>query len=168
MEMNTRIQVEHPVTEMVTGIDIIKAQIRVASGEELGYTQEDVKLQWHAIEARGNAEDPSRNFAPSLAKVTFYSAPGGPGVRVDSHVYNGYVIPPHYDSMVAKLIVHGKDRDEAICRLRRALREYIIEGIYTTIDFAGHLFTRDDIIRGEYHTGYLGHLLEMGVSDGNG
>lgn len=166
MEMNTRVQVEHPVTEMVTGIDIIKEQIRIAAGEKLGYSQEDVKINGHAIEVRINAENPSRGFSPSPGQVTFYCPPGGPGVRVDSHVYNGYVIPPNYDSMVGKLIVHGKDRDEAICRMRRALREYIVEGVSTTIDFAGHLFTRDDIIRGEYHTGYLAQLLEMSGSEG--
>lgn len=166
MEMNTRIQVEHPVTEMVTGIDIVKEQIRIAAGEKLGYTQDDIRLTGHAIEVRVNAENPARNFAPSPGKVTFYCPPGGPGVRVDSHVYNGYVIPPNYDSMVAKLIVHGRDRDEAICRLRRALREYVVEGISTTIEFAGRLFTREEIIRGEYHTGYLAQLLEMSRSDG--
>ncbi|MDT8389350.1 MAG: acetyl-CoA carboxylase biotin carboxylase subunit [Lentisphaeria bacterium] len=166
MEMNTRVQVEHPVTEMVTGIDIIKEQIRIANGEKLGYTQEDVKLTGHAIEVRVNAENPARNFAPSPGKVTFYCAPGGPGVRVDSHVYNGYVIPPFYDSMVGKLIVHGRDRNEAIWRLRRALREYLVEGVDTTIEFAGDLFTREEIIRGDYHTGYLGQLFEMGRGDG--
>ncbi len=165
MEMNTRIQVEHPVTEMVTGIDIVKEQIRIAAGERLSFKQEDIKFQGHAIEVRINAENPARNFAPSPGKVTLYCPPGGPGVRVDSHVYTGYRIPPNYDSMIGKLIVHGRDRQEAICRLRRALREYVVEGVFTTIEFAGNLFTREEIIRGEYHTGYLAQLLEMSGSD---
>lgn len=162
MEMNTRIQVEHPVTEMVTGIDLIKEQIRCAAGEPLGYTQDDIMLRGHAIEVRINAEDPERNFSPSPGEVTFYSAPGGPGVRVDSHVYSGYTIPPFYDSMIGKLIVHGKDRGEALARARRALSEFMIQGVKTTIDFSLHLLDTGGVIQGDYHTGYVEKLLETG------
>ncbi len=160
MEMNTRIQVEHPVTEMVTGIDLIKEQIRIAAGEKLDLKQEDVKLTGHAIEVRINAENPANNFSPSPGLITLYCPPGGPGVRVDSHVYTGYRIPPNYDSMVGKLIVHGRDRQEALARCSRALHEYIIEGIHTTIGFADFVINREDVIRGEYHTGYLEHVME--------
>jgi len=162
MEMNTRIQVEHPVTEMISGIDLIKEQIRIASGEKLRWKQENVKLEGHAIEVRINAEDPSRDFAPCPGKITFYCPPGGPGVRIDSHVYNGYRIPPNYDSMVGKLIVHGRDRAEALARCSRALQEYIIEGpgINTTVGFAEFIINREDVIRGDYHTGYLEHVME--------
>jgi acetyl-CoA carboxylase biotin carboxylase subunit len=135
MEMNTRIQVEHPVTEMITGVDIVKEQIRVAAGLPLAYKQKDIELRGHAIEVRINAEDPRRKFMPCPGKLETYHAPGGPGVRVDSHAYEEYVISPHYDSMIAKLIVHGRDRDEAITRMRRALEEYVIEGVKTTIPF---------------------------------
>lgn len=127
--MNTRIQVEHPVTELVTGIDLIKEQIRIAAGEELGYTQDDVKINGWAIECRINAEDPAKNFMPSPGKVIKYVPPGGMGVRVDSAVYEGYTIPPFYDSMVAKLIVWGRNREEAIQRMRRSLQEFEIEGV---------------------------------------
>jgi acetyl-CoA carboxylase biotin carboxylase subunit len=135
MEMNTRIQVEHPVTEFVTGIDLIKEQIRVASGMPLSITQEQIEFRGHSIECRINAEDPDRNFLPSPGRVDAYIAPGGPGVRVDSHCYPGYVIPPYYDSLVSKLVVWGKDRQEAIARMQRALDEYAITGIKTTIPF---------------------------------
>ncbi len=135
MEMNTRIQVEHPVTELVTGIDLIKEQIRVASGMPLSVTQEDIEFRGHAIECRINAEDPERNFLPSPGRIDAYIAPGGPGVRVDSHCYPGYVIPPYYDSLVSKLVVWGRDREEAISRMQRALDEYAITGIKTTIPF---------------------------------
>ena len=160
MEMNTRIQVEHPVTEMITGIDLIKQQIKVASGEPLGFTQDEVRFRGHAVEARINAESPSRNFAPCPGRITFYSAPGGPGVRVDSHAYAGYVIPPHYDSMIGKLIAYGEDREEALSRCRRALHEYIIEGVDTTIEFASYLLNRRRVIAGQYHTNYVERLLE--------
>ena len=129
MEMNTRIQVEHPITEMITGIDLIKEQIKIASGEKLDFTQEDVKLNGHAIECRINAEDPRRGFIPSPGKIQDLYLPGGFNVRIDSAVYSGYVIPPYYDSMIAKLIVHGKNREEAICKMRRALGEFVIEGV---------------------------------------
>jgi acetyl-CoA carboxylase biotin carboxylase subunit len=132
MEMNTRIQVEHPVTEMVTGIDLVKEQIRIASGEPLAFRQKDIRIQGHSIECRINAEDPER-FSPSPGEISAYHAPGGPGVRIDSAAYVCYVVPPHYDSMIAKLIVHGKDRPEAISRMNRALDEFIIDGIKTTI-----------------------------------
>lgn len=135
MEMNTRIQVEHPVTEYVTGIDLIKEQIRVASGHPLSFTQEDIEFRGHSIECRINAEDPDRNFLPSPGRVDAYISPGGPGVRVDSHCYPGYVIPPYYDSLVSKLVVWGANRQEAIQRMQRALDEYAITGIRTTIPF---------------------------------
>jgi acetyl-CoA carboxylase biotin carboxylase subunit len=159
MEMNTRIQVEHPVTEEVTGIDLIKEQIRIASGEKLGYSQRDITWKGHAIECRINAEDPARDFAPSPGTVTFWNPPGGPGVRVDSHVYNGYRIPPNYDSMVGKLIIRGKDRQECIQRCKRALSEFMVEGIKTTIPFQQFIMNRADFQRGEYDTGYIEQLL---------
>ncbi|RMH72273.1 MAG: acetyl-CoA carboxylase biotin carboxylase subunit [Gemmatimonadetes bacterium] len=142
MEMNTRIQVEHPVTEWITGVDLVKEQIRVAMGEKLSVTQADIHLHGHAIECRINAEDPSRNFAPSPGQITAFHAPGGIGVRVDSHCYTGYHIPPFYDSMIAKVITHGHTRQEAIARMRRALEEFVIEGVNTTIPF--HLKVLED------------------------
>ena len=135
MEMNTRIQVEHPVTEMITQIDLLKAQIRVAAGEALWMTQDDIVLKGHAIECRINAEDPEKNFMPCPGTIDGYIPPGGPGVRVDSHVYSGYKIPPYYDSLIAKLIVWGETREEAIERMKRALNEYAITGVKTTIPF---------------------------------
>ena len=132
MEMNTRIQVEHPVTEMVTGVDLIAEQIKIASGENLEFNQDDIHLNGHAIECRINAEDPSHNFRPSPGKITGWLPPGGPGVRVDSHVYTGYEIPPFYDSLIGKLIVWGKDRNTAIKRMNRALNECAVTGIPTT------------------------------------
>ena len=150
MEMNTRVQVEHTVTEMVTGVDIIKEQIIAAAGEELTIKQEDVRIIGHAIECRVNAEDSANNFMPSAGNVETYIPSGGPGVRIDSHVYQGYDIPPYYDSMIGKLIVHGKDRDEAIVRMKRALNEYIIKGVKTTIPF--HLEVLENAV---YKTGDL-------------
>lgn len=135
MEMNTRIQVEHPVTEMVSGIDLIKEQIRVAAGEPLGITQEQIQLDGHAIECRINAENPEKNFMPCPGTITNIHLPGGAGVRVDTHIYNGYQVPINYDSMLMKLIVHGRDRQEAIARMRSALGELVIEGIDTNLDF---------------------------------
>ncbi|GAB2692952.1 acetyl-CoA carboxylase biotin carboxylase subunit [Paenibacillus thermoaerophilus] len=135
MEMNTRIQVEHPVTEMITGVDLIKEMIRVAEGHPLPFAQEDIRFDGWAIECRINAEDPDRNFMPSPGQIQFYLPPGGIGVRVDSAAYPGYVIPPHYDSMVAKLIVWGPTRDEAIARMKRALAEFAVSGVHTTIPF---------------------------------
>jgi len=155
MEMNTRIQVEHPVTEQVTSIDLVKEQIRVAMGEKLRYTQKDVVLRGHAIECRVNAEDPKRNFMPSPGKVTTYHVPGGPGVRVDSHVYEEYVIPPFYDSMIAKLIVTGADREECIRRMERALGEFVIEGVATTIPFHQKVIRSEEFRRGDFGTGFV-------------
>ncbi len=163
MEMNTRVQVEHPVSEMVTGVDIIKEQIRVAAGEKLYLGQEDVTINGHAIEVRINAENAARNFAPSPGKIAFYSAPGGAGVRVDSHVYTGYTIPPYYDSMIGKLIVHGRDRAEAIARARRALHEFVVDGVHTTIDFGNYLLSQQDFVLGQYDTGYIDKLMEAGL-----
>ncbi|MDD3268450.1 MAG: acetyl-CoA carboxylase biotin carboxylase subunit [Syntrophomonadaceae bacterium] len=155
IEMNTRVQVEHPVTEMVTGIDIVKEQIRIAAGEELRYKQEDIRIRGAAMECRINAEDPAYDFRPSPGRVGQYIIPGGPGVRVDSSVYSGYTIPPFYDSMVAKLIVWGQDRDEAIARMKRALGEFKAENIQTTIPF--HLQVLDNAFfqRGEVYTNFI-------------
>ncbi|MET1030087.1 acetyl-CoA carboxylase biotin carboxylase subunit [Domibacillus tundrae] len=155
MEMNTRIQVEHPVTEMVTGVDLIKEQIRVASGEVLSVKQEDVTFDGWAIECRINAENPEKNFMPSPGRVEGYLPPGGFGVRIDSAVYPGYMIPPFYDSMVAKLIVHGKTREEAIARMKRALSEFVVEGVHTTIPFHQKLLEHDVFISGDFNTKFL-------------
>lgn len=160
IEMNTRIQVEHPVTELVTGVDLIKEQIRVAAGEKLGYSQKDIKINGWAIECRVNAEDPSRNFMPSPGKISGYLAPGGIGVRVDSAAYEGYVIPPFYDSMVAKLIVWGKDRNEAISRMKRALEEYVVEGVKTTIPFQLRILDNAFFQRGDFYTNFIQRRLE--------
>ena len=155
MEMNTRIQVEHPVTEMVTGVDLIAEQIKIASGENLEFNQEDVQLNGHAIECRINAEDPSHNFRPSPGKITGWLPPGGPGVRVDSHVYTGYEIPPFYDSLIGKLIVWGKDRNTAIKRMNRALNECAVTGIPTTINFHLTLLNKTKFREGKIHTKYV-------------
>ena len=160
IEMNTRIQVEHPVTEMLTGVDLVKEQIRVAAGEPLSLKQEDVPFVGHSIEFRLNAEDPDNDFMPSPGEVTFLDVPGGPGVRVDSAMYQGYKIPPFYDSMVGKLIVWALTREEAISRARRALREYRLEGIKTTIPLHLRLLEDEAFRSGDYHTGYLEVLLE--------
>ncbi len=135
MEMNTRIQVEHPVTEQVTGIDLVKTQIRVAAGEEMPFKQEDIVIRGHAMECRINAENPDQNFMPSPGTLHSFHMPGGPGIRVDTHAHEGYTVSPHYDSMIAKIITFGKDRTEAIARMKRALRELVIEGIWTTVPF---------------------------------
>jgi acetyl-CoA carboxylase biotin carboxylase subunit len=155
MEMNTRIQVEHPVTELVTGIDLIKEQILIASGQPLSFSQEDVKFNGWAIECRINAENPDRNFRPSPGQIEIYLPPGGPGVRVDSSVYSGYIIPPHYDSMIAKLIVWGRSRDEAIRRMRRALAEFVIEGVDTTIPFHRRVLNHEAFVKGDFNTRFL-------------
>ncbi|VBB09809.1 rudiment single hybrid motif [Lucifera butyrica] len=155
MEMNTRIQVEHPVTELVTGIDLIKEQIRVAAGCPLSFSQEEVKITGWALECRINAEDPARNFMPSPGTITAYLPPGGFGVRVDSAVYPGYEVSPFYDSMVAKLIVWGKDRHEAIQRMKRALDEFVIEGIRTTLPFHRRLLEQEPFVQGNFNTGFL-------------
>jgi acetyl-CoA carboxylase biotin carboxylase subunit len=155
MEMNTRIQVEHPVSEFVTGVDLIKEQIKLAAGEPLSLKQEDVKLKGHAIECRVNAEDPERGFAPVPGEVRGFHVPGGPGVRVDTHVYAGYSISPHYDSMIGKLITHGDTREEAIRRMTRALEEFYIEGIKTTIPFHLRILTDERFLRGEFDTSFI-------------
>ena len=156
MEMNTRIQVEHPVTEMVTGIDLVKAQLEIASGEPLGYTQEDVILTGHAIECRINAENPAFNFAPSPGKIQNLLLPsGGMGLRVDSAMYSGYSIPPYYDSMIAKVIVHGENRFDALMKMQRALNEIVTEGIITNAEFQLDLITHDNVLTGDYDTRFL-------------
>jgi acetyl-CoA carboxylase, biotin carboxylase subunit len=159
MEMNTRIQVEHPVTEMVYSVDLVKEQIRIAAGEPLGYSQSDIQLRGHAIECRINAEDPRNNFAPqagTLSKVVF---PGGPGIRVDTHVYSGAKVPPYYDSMIAKIIAFGATRDAAIARMERALRETVIEGVNTTIDQCLEILATKQFREGKYDIGFLPGLL---------
>ncbi|OVE68291.1 acetyl-CoA carboxylase biotin carboxylase subunit [Clostridium diolis] len=155
MEMNTRIQVEHGVTEMITGIDLMKEQILVASGEKLSFTQEDVKINGCALECRINAEDPYRNFIPCPGKVENYLSPGGIGLRIDSAVYPGYVISPFYDSMVSKVIAWGRDRDEAILRMKRALNEFVIEGVKTTIPFHKKLMDNETFRKGNFNTKFL-------------
>ena len=155
MEMNTRIQVEHPVTEMVTRVDIVKEQLRIASGEGLRFKQEDIKFDGHAIEVRINAEDPDNNFAPCPGKIESFHVPGGPGIRVDTHVYAGYVIPPYYDSMIAKLIVWGENRGEALSRMRRALKEFIIDGVKTTIPFHQKVMEDSRFTSGDFDTSFL-------------
>ena len=154
IEMNTRLQVEHPITEAITGIDLVREQIRIAAGAPLGYTQADVRFQGHAIECRVNAEDP-QTFAPSPGRIAGYHAPGGLGVRVDSGLYAGYRIPPHYDSMIAKLIVHGNSRNEALMRLKRALGEYVIDGIKTTLPLHSRLVQDNDFVNGDYDIHWL-------------
>lgn len=155
MEMNTRLQVEHPVTEWVTGVDLVHAQLRVAAGEPLDIRQQDIKLRGHAIEFRITAEDPEKDFRPQTGVIEEYLPPSGPGVRVDSHLYRGYSVPPHYDSLLAKLIVWAPTRDEAIARGRRALEEYVIEGVPTTIPFHLHLLDHPTFQRGEAYTNFL-------------
>jgi acetyl-CoA carboxylase, biotin carboxylase subunit len=159
IEMNTRIQVEHPVTEMLTGVDLVKEQIRIAAGDPLSLAQEDVPMVGHAMEFRINAEDPDQDFMPSPGEISRLEVPGGPGVRVDSAIYQGYQIPPFYDSLVGKLIVWALTREEAISRARRALREYRLEGIKTTIPLHLMLLKGEAFRSGEYHTGYLEELL---------
>ncbi|HEX7400557.1 MAG TPA: acetyl-CoA carboxylase biotin carboxylase subunit, partial [candidate division Zixibacteria bacterium] len=160
MEMNTRIQVEHPVTEEITDVDLIKEQIRIASGEKLGISQEDIKFRGHAIECRINAEDPKKNFLPSPGMITSFHVPGGHGIRVDTHAYAKYVIPPYYDSMIAKLIAHGKSREEAILKARRALDEFIIEGVFTTIDFHKRILSDKRFISGQFTTALIEEMLK--------
>ncbi len=154
IEMNTRVQVEHPVTEMVTGIDIVQQQIRIAAGEKLPFKQRDIEIRGHAIECRINAEDPFK-FTPSPGKITNYHAPGGPGIRVDSHVYQGYTVPPNYDSMVGKVIAYGHTRDQAIARMRVALSEMIVEGIQTNLPLHQELLTDNQFVKGEQSIHYL-------------
>ncbi|MCH5267142.1 MAG: acetyl-CoA carboxylase biotin carboxylase subunit [Lachnospiraceae bacterium] len=156
MEMNTRIQVEHPITEMITGVDIVKEQIRIASGEKLSYAQSDIEIKGHSIECRINAENPDRGFAPCPGLIDYLLMPGGGlGLRVDTAVYEGYEIPPFYDSMIAKVITHGKDREEAIAKMNRALYEFIISGIDTNIEFQSRILNHPDYRAGEFDTSFL-------------
>jgi acetyl-CoA carboxylase biotin carboxylase subunit len=160
MEMNTRIQVEHPVTEMVTGLDLIAEQIRIAQGERLSLTQEQVMLRGHAIECRINAEDPEHNFRPNPGRISGYLPPSGPGVRMDSHVYTDYEIPPYYDSLIGKLIVWGHDRPAAIKRMRRALRECAVTGLPTTIAFHQKILDNPDFQKGDVYTNFVEQMMQ--------
>jgi acetyl-CoA carboxylase biotin carboxylase subunit len=165
IEMNTRVQVEHPVTELVTGVDIVQEQIRIAAGEKLSVRQRDVIVRGHAIECRINAEDPFK-FTPSPGRITSYHPPGGPGIRVDSHVYHGYTVPPHYDSMVGKVIAYGATRDQAIRRMRIALSEMVVEGIQTNIPLHQELLTDARFVRGGTSIHYLEQKLAQAAKRG--
>ncbi len=160
MEMNTRIQVEHCITEEAYGVDLVKEQIKIAAGEPLSKYVRHAKLKYHAIECRVNAEDPYHNFQPSPGKIELYYAPGGRGVRIDSHAYAGYTVPPYYDSMIAKVIAMGTSRENAIARMRRALSEYIIRGVKTTIPFQQTIMHDPDFVRGKYDTSFVGKMIE--------
>ena len=155
MEMNTRVQVEHPVTEMVTGVDIIKEQIKIASGEELSYSQEDIKINGHSLEVRVNAENPSKNFMPCPGTITGLHLPGGNGIRVDTAIYDGYSVPQNYDSMLAKIIVHGKNREESIEKMKSAIAELVIEGIDTNRDFLYQILENEDFVNNNYDTSFI-------------
>lgn len=159
MEMNTRIQVEHPVTEMISGLDLIAEQIRIAQGEKLQLTQDQVKLRGHAIECRINAEDPDRDFRPAPGQISGYLPPGGPGVRMDSHIYTDYQIPPYYDSLIGKLIVWGPDRSTAIKRMKRALREFALTGLPTTIGFHQRILETPEFLQGEVYTNFIEQVM---------
>jgi acetyl-CoA carboxylase biotin carboxylase subunit len=159
IEMNTRVQVEHPVTEMVTGVDIVQEQIRVAFGEKLRYRQKDIEIKGHSIECRINAEDPFK-FVPSPGRITMWHTPGGPGVRVDSHVYNNYFVPPNYDSMIGKLITYGDTREQAVARMRTALSEMVVEGISTNIPLHRVMMEDPIFIAGGFSIHYLEQKLE--------
>lgn len=165
MEMNTRIQVEHPITEEVMGCELIKEQIRVASGEELSDHVLKATPRGHSIECRINAEDPYNNFAPSPGKINLWFAPGGKGVRVDTHVYSGYSVPPYYDSMIAKLICTGATREIAIARMNRALKEFMITGIKTTIPFQIEIINHPDFKSGDYNIAWVGEYLEERMAE---
>ncbi|MBD5140981.1 MAG: acetyl-CoA carboxylase biotin carboxylase subunit [Ruminococcus sp.] len=156
MEMNTRIQVEHPITEFVTGVDLVKAQLKIAAGKELPYSQEDIRIKGHSIECRINAENPEKGFRPCPGKINAMLVPGGPGVRIDSAAYQGYTIPPYYDSMIAKLIVYAPTREEAIAKMKWALAEFIVQGVDTNIDFQLSLISDPMFESGKYDIGYLG------------
>ena len=155
MEMNTRVQVEHPITESVTGIDIIKEQIKIASGDPLSYKQKDITFTGHSMEVRINAEDPSKNFMPCPGKITDLHLPGGNGVRIDTAIYPGYTIPPYYDSMIAKIIVHGKNRDESIAKMKSAISELVVEGITTNADFILKILEDKDFVSNNYDTSFI-------------
>ena len=159
LEVNKRVQVEHPITEEVTGIDIVKQQISIALGEKLSISQGDVQFRGHAMECRINAEDPFDDFRPSPGRIEMYYAPGGGGVRIDSHAYAGYTIPPYYDSMIGKLITYGKDRAESMNRMSRALSEYMITGVKTTIPFEQAILQDPDFRRGTYTTSFVERIL---------
>lgn len=154
IEMNTRIQVEHPVTEMVTGVDLVKQQIRIAAGEKLGLAQEDIVIRGHAMECRINAEDPE-TFIPSPGRVEEYHQPGGPGIRVDSHIYNNYLVPPYYDSLIAKLVAYGGSRDEAMARMRSALSEMVVEGIKTNLRLHRQIMSDRGFAEAQFTIHYL-------------
>jgi acetyl-CoA carboxylase biotin carboxylase subunit len=159
IEVNARIQVEHPVTEMVTGIDLVKEQIRIAAGEKLGYDQDKVRFDGCAIEVRVNAEDPAHGFRASPGRVSAWMPAGGPGVRIDSHVYPGYVVPPNYDSLIAKLIVHKPNRRQALAALARSLDEFTVSGIHTTIPFYRRILAHSGFAAGHYDTGFVEDFL---------
>lgn len=159
MEMNTRIQVEHPITEMRTGVDIVKEQIKIAAGEKLKFKQKDINFKGHSIECRINAENPNKNFMPCPGKITGLNLPGGNGVRIDSSIYDGYTIPPYYDSMLAKIIVFGNTRNEAIAKMKRALEELVIDGIETNRDFLFEIIKNPDFIRGNFDTSFIEKML---------
>ena len=166
MEMNTRIQVEHPVTEMITGLDLVAEQIRVAQGETLQLTQDQVEFRGHAIECRINAEDPEHNFRPHSGRISGYLPPGGPGVRMDSHIYTDYQIPPYYDSLIGKLIVWGRDRPAAIKRMKRALREFALTGLPTTISFHQKILETPEFLQGEVYTNFVDQVMQRIKSEG--
>ncbi len=159
MEMNTRIQVEHPITEMRTGIDIVKEQIKIAAGEKLKFKQKDINFKGHSIECRINAENPNKNFMPCPGKITGLNLPGGNGIRIDSSIYDGYTIPPYYDSMLAKIIVFGNTRNEAISKMKRALEELVIDGVETNRDFLFEIIKNPDFIRGNFDTSFIEKML---------
>ncbi|MDI6808992.1 MAG: acetyl-CoA carboxylase biotin carboxylase subunit [Candidatus Eisenbacteria bacterium] len=160
MEMNTRIQVEHPVTEQVIGIDLLKEQLRIAAGDTISLGQEDIQIRGHSIECRINAESPERSFMPSPGRIAFFHPPGGPGIRVDTHIYSGCQVPPYYDSMIAKIIATGKDRDESIRRMRRALHECVVEGVETTIPFHLRILSNEKFISGSVTTAFVEDLMK--------
>lgn len=160
IEMNTRIQVEHPVTECVTGIDLVKSQIKIADNIKLDFTQNDIEIKYHAIECRINAEDPDNNFLPSPGRIKKLVLPGGPGIRIDTHIYEGYFVPPFYDSLIMKLISFGRTREEAIERMKRALNEIVIEGVKTTIPLYKKIFSNPIFLSGRYYVGFLDKFLE--------
>ena len=155
MEMNTRIQVEHPITEMITGVDLVKEQIKIASGEKLEYKQKDIKIEGHSMEARINAENPSKKFMPCPGTITGLHLPGGNGIRVDTAIYSGYSIPPTYDSMIAKVIAHGKTRQEVIAKLKSAVAELVVEGIDTNVEFILEILNNADFVTNNYDTSFI-------------
>ena len=155
MEMNTRLQVEHPVTEMVTGVDLVKEQIRIAAGEKLSKEVRELKITGHSMECRINAENPDKNFMPCPGKIEGLNIPGGNGIRVDTAIYQGYTIPPNYDSMIAKLIVHGRDRADSINKMKSALGEFVIDGVTTNIDFLYKILENEQFIKNDYDTSFI-------------